>query len=305
MKTSKQLMMTTRSGAARTTVVVLLMPLAFPPVGAQIPSAPLTAQDRQRTDGGMLSESQRKADDKPALPKPAAKTIIRANAPKVDRSMAGVRMSVQGFRFEGNVGSVSPEAIEQVLSPWKGRDLSFAQYEEVLHAVAKFLRENGHPNAEVRVSRAQIRDNMISVAIQGLTPGTVTAAPLTAEAAGKPLDEGIARVFVREFRVSGSDVLPQAAINVRLAPFTGRALTLKEMDEASTAIASAYREKGYGLAQAFMPPQKIEDGLVDITIQAGIVDGASGNQGLTVTSVGKIVEPFLLSNCPAKFLLNR
>lgn len=296
---------------ARASVVALLLPqLALgQQVGQQMVQqagqqsdtvAQLSTQDRQRTDAGTLAESQRRADAQPAVPRPAGKTVIRANTPKSNNSMAGVRMSVKGFRFEGNVGGVSPEAIDRVLAPWKDRELSFAEYEQAVHAVARFLRENGHPNAEVRVSRAQVRDNMIAVAIQGLTPGTFAAAPPDAADAARPVTDAQPRVFVREFRVSGSTAVSQESINQRVAAYTNRALTLKELDEATAAIAGAFRAQGLGLAQAFMPPQKIEDGVVAVTVQPGVVDGATGNGGIVVQSRGDIVKPSLIERVIAQ-----
>ena len=278
----------------RATIALLVMPLAnlsSPLAWAQAQST----QDRARTDAGTISESQRKVDEKPALPRPAAKTVIRANTPKLGNTMAGVRMSVKGFRFEG-VSGVSGEEIQKVLAPWTDRDLSFAEYEAAVHAVARYLRENGHPNAEVKVSRAQVRDGTIAVAIQGLTPG---GARNMAEAAVPPQTTE-PRVFVKEFRVGGSNAVAPEEVNARLAPCSDKTLSLKELDDAAAAVAGVYREKGFGLAQAFMPPQKIEDGVVAITVQPGIVDKASGSNGLTVTTPGNIVKPEVIQKIIAR-----
>ncbi len=225
----------------------------------------------------------------------SGKTVIRAKAPAINSPLGAARLSVQGFFVDGATG-ISQEAMDRVLAPWKGRELSFAEYEEAVHAVARMLRANGHPNAEVRVSRAQVKDGMIAVAIQGLSPvGTVaTAATPTAPAVA----DAPARMLVTGFRVggTGSNAVPQDVVDARLAPFAGRKLTLAELDEATAAVATAYRERGYTLAQAFVPPQKIEDGVVAITVQPGIVDGRAGDDGLTVTGAGTVVRQSLVES---------
>jgi hemolysin activation/secretion protein len=267
------------------------------------------AADSSREPGreaGTLFESLRRADAEPAVPRPAGKTVIKANQPRVQTVAQGLRLSLGGVRLEGDVG-IKPEALDKVLAPWAGRELSFGEYEEAVHALAGYLRSNGHPQAEVRISRAQVRDQQVAIAIQGLNlpataaspaPATATQAlaqalaqaPATqAEPAAAPLPSE-PRVFVKRFQVDGVTLATSQELASTLAPFSDRALTLQELDLAANAVASLLQDKGYGLAQAYLPPQRIDGGEVKIAVQQGQVDAA---QGLRIAGPGERIKPDL------------
>lgn len=267
--------------------LLVLLPLAAPVQGSEAPSEP-------GRDAGVIAESLRRADVQPALPRPAGKTVIRANQPRVQTAVQGLRLSLGGLRLEGDVG-VKPEALEKVLAPWAGRELSFAEYEQAVHALAAHLRENGHPQAEVRISRAQVRDQQIAIAIQGLN---LPASSALAQAAPEP--EPVAaepRVFVKRFNVEGVSLASAEELAARLAPFSERALTLKELDLAANAVATLLQDKGYGLAQAYLPPQRIDGGEVRIAVQQGQVDV---KQGLSVNGAVERIKPELVERMLVK-----
>ena len=73
-------------------------------------------------------------------------------------------------------------------------------------------------------------------------------------------------VTVKEFRLEGVTLLPQADLLAVLEPWLNKTLNLTELNKAADAIAQYYQSKGL-LAQAFIPPQKIEsDGVVLIKV---------------------------------------
>lgn len=238
-------------------------------------AAPADSSELRRVDGGVLGESARRADAATLVPRRVGeRTVIRANMPKQETSLADLRLSVQNFRID-NHPFISAEAIEAVLAPWKGRELSFPEFEQAVHAVAEYLRANGHPDAEVMVSRATVDRGVVAVAIQGLATGDVVAPT----------------VAVREFDITGVTVASAEELKAVLEPWAERELTVAEMQKAAEAVAAFLRNKGYPLAQAFLPPQRIDTGIINIAVQEGIVDGSAGVNGLTVATPGERVRP--------------
>lgn len=241
-------------------------------------AAPVDPAELRRLDGGAVGESARLADKATLLPQRVGeRTVIRANMPRKETSLADLRLSVQNFRID-NHPFISAEAIEAVLAPWKGRDLSFPEFERAVHAVAEYLRANGHPDAEVMVSRATIGNGMVAVAIQGLAPGE-SVAPT---------------VVVREFDITGVTVASADELKAVLEPWAERELTVAEMQKAADAVAAYLRNKGYPLAQAYLPPQRIDSGIINIAVQEGIVDGTAGKNGVTVETAGERVRPHVI-----------
>lgn len=237
-------------------------------------AAPVSAPDRQRVDGGTLQASQAKVNAVVLPPRLNGKTVIRANMPRLETPLSSLRLSVQGFRFDDNP-LISPEEIDRVLKPWKGRELSFTEFEQAVHAVADYLRSHGHPQAEVKVSRATVSGGTVAVAINNLSPG-------------EPIAPTVA---VKSFKVEGATVVGEAELQAVVAPWTEKPLTVPEMQAAADAVAAHLRGKGYPLAQAYLPPQRIDGGVIQINVQEGVVDGSVGRNGLTVDTPGERVKP--------------
>lgn len=112
---------------------------------------------------------------------------------------------------------------------------------------------------------------------RGRVPGLVPAprnAPLVEERGRPALAAPAARVFpVAGFRVTRTTVFPEADLLLLLVRFKGRDLSLADLEYAAEAITLYYRERGYFLARAYVPAQDIRDGIVEITVLEGAVEG--------------------------------
>jgi hemolysin activation/secretion protein len=76
-------------------------------------------------------------------------------------------------------------------------------------------------------------------------------------------------ILVRQLRISGAQLYPDAAL-LALTGFQGQArLTLSDLRAMAAAITGHYRRHGYFLAQAYLPAQQIEDGTVTIAVLEG------------------------------------
>jgi hemolysin activation/secretion protein len=185
------------------------------------------------------------------------------------------KFSLQGLSI-GQEANIDQRKMNEVMTPWLNRELTFAEFQEASQALADHLRANGHPNAEVKISQMQFKQGQVGIAIAGLTPPVIPTEP---------------KLAVRDIKVTGATVISDAELKKALVPYFGRDLTVKEIGEATEAVSGALRNKGYALAQAYLPPQKIEDGVVTIAVQEGIVDGTAGKGGVTVTGGGDTIKP--------------
>jgi hemolysin activation/secretion protein len=78
-----------------------------------------------------------------------------------------------------------------------------------------------------------------------------------------------AKVRVETFKVNGSEVLARPKIDATLAAYRDRELTIAELFDAVAAINRLYRDAGCVTCQAFLPPQKVEGGVVEIRLVEG------------------------------------
>lgn len=92
------------------------------------------------------------------------------------------------------------------------------------------------------------------------------------EAAREPAAEG-ERIRIEELRVTGNRLFPEAQLVAVAGLAAGSALTLSELRDMAARIAGFYNDRGYFLAQAYLPAQDITDGIVTIAV----VEGRYGN----------------------------
>jgi hemolysin activation/secretion protein len=80
---------------------------------------------------------------------------------------------------------------------------------------------------------------------------------------------GDVRVQVDKFEFTGNSSLSANELNAALAHFFGKALNFGELTQAVEVVEARYKQAGFFLAQVYLPPQKIRDGLVEIAINEG------------------------------------
>jgi hemolysin activation/secretion protein len=88
-------------------------------------------------------------------------------------------------------------------------------------------------------------------------------APSSAGTTSSPLT-----VQVVAFDVQGNTLLPEAAVQARLAAFTGRQ-PLQRLKDAAAAVQELFRSQGYGGVVAFVPEQTMDGGTVRIRVVEG------------------------------------
>ncbi|HQO37539.1 MAG TPA: ShlB/FhaC/HecB family hemolysin secretion/activation protein [Candidatus Omnitrophota bacterium] len=83
------------------------------------------------------------------------------------------------------------------------------------------------------------------------------------------------KAFVRGINVSRVTLLNYEQIARITAPFENRELTLADMQKVADLITDAYRRRGYVTSRAYLPPQKIVEGILEIMAVEGTVGDIS------------------------------
>lgn len=83
-----------------------------------------------------------------------------------------------------------------------------------------------------------------------------------------PGSEGPA-VFVRRFEIGGNTLVAGEELLALLRDFTGRTVSFAELQAGIGRLTARYRERGYLLARAFLPPQEVVDGVVRVQVVEG------------------------------------
>jgi hemolysin activation/secretion protein len=74
-----------------------------------------------------------------------------------------------------------------------------------------------------------------------------------------------------EIAKEGDTFVPSTILREAVAGFRDRELSLDDMNEVANLVTSAYQERGYILARAYVPEQEIKDGILQIAILEGDV----------------------------------
>lgn len=104
---------------------------------------------------------------------------------------------------------------------------------------------------------------------------------------------------VERFDVVGSTVFSSEELDVVLAPFTNRPLTLAELLQARSAITQLYIDSGYITSGALIPPQTIKGGVATIQVVEG------GLSAINVTGTRRLNPNYVRTRLTSKKPINQ
>jgi len=81
---------------------------------------------------------------------------------------------------------------------------------------------------------------------------------------------GNEKIPVKKINVIGATLVPEQEIKNIVLPLENQQPTLKDLQKAADMITDLYRQRGYITSRAYMPPQKIVEGIVEIRVVEGI-----------------------------------
>ncbi|HEY9782981.1 MAG TPA: POTRA domain-containing protein [Leptolyngbyaceae cyanobacterium] len=115
-----------------------------------------------------------------------------------------------------------------------------------------------------------------------------------------PIPENVPRnVAVQRFEVIGSTVFSPKQLDLVLAPFTKRTLSLAELFQARSAITQLYIDNGYITSGAFISPQTVKNGVVKIQVVEGSLEA------INVTGTRRLNPNYVRSRLPESKPLNQ
>jgi hemolysin activation/secretion protein len=87
------------------------------------------------------------------------------------------------------------------------------------------------------------------------------------------MPEGVA-VVPSGFRISGAVSFPESVLAELVKPWVGRKLDLAGLNEAAGAITRHYQAGGQFLSYAYLPAQKVADGVIEIAVLEGRIEAS-------------------------------
>jgi hemolysin activation/secretion protein len=78
-----------------------------------------------------------------------------------------------------------------------------------------------------------------------------------------------ARIAVSTVKVEGNTLLPEDRLTALVAPLAGPERTIEDIRRTAAAVQQAYRDAGYGGVVAYVPPQRVAEGVVVIRVVEG------------------------------------
>lgn len=76
-------------------------------------------------------------------------------------------------------------------------------------------------------------------------------------------------LMVRDFRIEGSSLVPEADVQAALQSVKGKALSLAQIEAAADMVTALYRARGYLLAGTYVPKQDARDGVLTLRVLVG------------------------------------
>jgi hemolysin activation/secretion protein len=134
--------------------------------------------------------------------------------------------------------------------------------------------------------------------LQQLTPAPQLPPPkapqTTVEERPTPLPGDGQRILVEGFRIGGATAFSEAELLALIDDAAGRELNLGELDTLAARITRHYRDAGYLVARAYLPPQDVKGGIVTLAVSEGRVgevrvDNRAGIAASALAPLDKVV----------------
>jgi hemolysin activation/secretion protein len=121
-------------------------------------------------------------------------------------------------------------------------------------------------------------------------PDQLLPPPATQPPAGEtPSGDIPETIVVKQFKVTGSTVFSPRDFDRVTAPFTNRPISIAELFQARSAVTQLYLDNGYITSGAYIPPQRLQGGLVEIQVVEG------GLEDIKVTGLRRLNSNYVRS----------
>ncbi|WP_181459056.1 ShlB/FhaC/HecB family hemolysin secretion/activation protein [Herbaspirillum rubrisubalbicans] len=108
---------------------------------------------------------------------------------------------------------------------------------------------------------------------QPLPPPPTTPAPIMIETDRHSVNgDDSLHIEVKGFHISGNTAFGSDALTALLQDLIGQRLNLADLNNGVARLTHWYHQHGYAIARAYLPPQDIKDGIIEIRILEGRLD---------------------------------
>ncbi|CAB1367354.1 ShlB/FhaC/HecB family hemolysin secretion/activation protein [Denitratisoma oestradiolicum] len=196
----------------------------------------------------MRDETQRERPPVPAMPPPPPAVV--KEAPKPDTSSAKPPAQEAPAK-EKSKSDVSPTVPRPVESPTKEKSTPGGS-------------SSTSPTPESPAKEKQMPK-----------PDASPAAPRSQESPvpEKPKSDAGQAIPVRAFRLNGLTALPETEAQALLAEHVGQPTSLEGLHRIAEKLEQWLKARGLFLARAYVPPQEIKDGVIEVRVMEGKLEG--------------------------------
>lgn len=78
------------------------------------------------------------------------------------------------------------------------------------------------------------------------------------------------KILITSINLTGVTLLSKKETSAIILPYKNKELSMRDMQKVADLITDAYRRKGYITSRAYLPPQKIEKGILEIRVMEGL-----------------------------------
>ena len=127
----------------------------------------------------------------------------------------------------------------------------------------------------------------VGMAVDPVTPGSVRAPfkkdnlrapemdappPIKQESTPRVRQETTRRIQVNRFELSGNKAIATKELIAQIANLQGQKLSLEEIYAAADILTDYYRQRGYSLAKVSVPAQRINLGIIELSVVEGVLN---------------------------------
>jgi hemolysin activation/secretion protein len=203
---------------------------------------------------------------------------------------------VQAYAVRGNTALAEAD-LRGALTNATGPAVSLNRICRAVAALRQAYCAHGYPHVVVSLPEQTLTNGLVTVEV---TEGDPVAGDLAVSA---PTNAVAPMKFeVRHFEVEGNTLLPTAELDRILQPATGPAVTLEQIRQAAGDLRRAYRERGWITVAVSVPPQRLTNATVHLTVTEGKLASVQmvGNEHFSAENIRRAL-PDLKTN----MLLNR
>jgi len=108
-------------------------------------------------------------------------------------------------------------------------------------------------------------------------PSTPDAPPIQESTPKRKKQDNSKRIQVNRFEISGNKHIPTKELISQIAELQGQKLSLEEIYVAADILTDYYRTRGYSLAKVTVPAQRINVGIIELSVVEGVLNAVKFN----------------------------